>query len=64
MKLAGDIEWRECPRCNGRGSVVLHDTYGVRSGQWVRNGRVPCPACRGKKVVPVGAKEGGDGREV
>lgn len=50
LKLAGEIEFVQCPRCRGVGSVKLEDTYGTRSNQWVRNGRVPCPVCRGKKI--------------
>ncbi len=50
LKLVGEIEHVQCPRCQGRGSVKLDDTYGTRSNQWVRNGRVPCPVCKGKKI--------------
>lgn len=51
LRLTGSVRMTPCTHCKGTGSVVLEDTYGVRSGQWVRNGRVPCPACKGKKVV-------------
>lgn len=51
LRIAGQAEVVKCPACGGRGSVVLDDTYGVRSSQWVRNGRVPCPECQGKKIV-------------
>lgn len=51
LRLTGSVEMKRCPICKGAGSVVLDDTYGVRSGQWVKNGRVPCPECKGKKTV-------------
>lgn len=51
LRLVGSVRVQPCPACKGIGSVLLDDTYGVRSGQWVRNGRVPCPACKGKKTA-------------
>ena len=58
LRIEGQAEMVKCPTCGGRGSVVLEDTYGVRSCQWIKNGRVPCPVCKGKRVV-VGSKSDG-----
>lgn len=51
LRITGSPAEFDCPVCHGRGSIVEPDTYGVRSSQWTRGGRVPCPKCKGKKTV-------------
>lgn len=59
LKLTGVYEWVACPSCKGRGSVPCPPTVAVRTLgtngvpalQPGTNHPIPCPECRGKKVV-------------
>ena len=52
LKLEGGWRVESCPTCRGEGKVKSPRTY-TRSGQWAQgDGRpIPCPECKGKKVV-------------
>lgn len=54
MKLVGDgFEMELCRECGGRGKLANED-FQLRTGKWVRGGGyVPCPACRGSKLVAI-----------
>jgi len=54
MRLVGDTFERElCLTCRGVGKLPNED-FQIRSGKWVRGGGyIPCPACRGSKLVSV-----------
>ncbi len=57
LRLAGEYTIKACPECNGRGRIPCPKTYGNPSGPNAGNWQVssdkpiPCPNCRGKKVV-------------
>jgi len=66
LRLAGETSMVPCPTCNGRGRVPSPETVCVRTGVGGDNMRggvvrmrgwwpVPCPECKGKKIVARGA---------
>ncbi len=58
LRLTGESEIRTCPTCRGRGRVPCPRTLGVRTlnggmpvdvPSWGKP--IPCPECKGRKVV-------------
>lgn len=63
LKLAGELALVSCPECGGLGRVPCPATIAVRTGvNGFNHGGsiqtpgyrkpIPCPVCKGKKVVP------------
>ncbi|MEX0876097.1 MAG: hypothetical protein WD114_01445 [Phycisphaerales bacterium] len=60
LRLAGEIELKPCTACAGRGHIACPQTVAVRTLgfnavpalQPSTGHPIPCPSCRGKKVVP------------
>lgn len=62
LKLAQPLWVRTCPTCEGRGTVPCPRSFSTRTFQWVagcyvpnripgEGAPIPCPECKGKKVV-------------
>jgi len=65
LRLAGEpMAMGPCPTCKGTGRVKCPATYGNPSGpnamkMQVSTGKpIPCPECKGKKVVAFGSGGG------
>lgn len=44
--------WQPCMRCRGVGTIPGEEFLSMSLDKWVRGGGVlPCPECKGKKVV-------------
>lgn len=74
LRIAGEpMAMGPCPTCKGTGRVKCPAVLCVRSGVNGDNGRggsvmapgvgspIPCPECKGKKIIPVADLSGGAG---
>lgn len=59
LKLSGELELVPCPTCDGKGSVPCGQTVATRTIgtngvpvlQPSTGHPIPCPMCKGKKVI-------------
>lgn len=62
LRLAQPLQLRTCPECKGAGRVPCPKTFSVRTSNWNmgyyvptrqpgEGHPIPCPLCKGKKVV-------------